>query len=251
MEERKQKEVDYYNKEATDSVKEAGSRGGFNPFLLSSYRALQKIGRNVCHNKRVLDYGCGSGVHLHWLSHAAQSVVGVDLSEKSLEQARQKIKKEQLSNVTVQAGDCEKLSFPDSSFDVVFDGGTFSSLDLNIALHEISRVLKTGGMLVGIETLGHNPLANFKRKINTLAGTRTSWAADHIFKVQDLGKVKKYFTVVDIKFFHLVSWIMFPLVRIPGFIYVFRLVEALEYAVLTLFPFLKKYCFKIVFVLKK
>ena len=80
----------------------------------------------------------------------------------------------------------EELEFPDNSFDIVIDGGTFSSLRLDVALKEIARILKPEGTVIGIETLGHNPLTNIKRVWNVARGTRTKWAADHIFKMRDL-----------------------------------------------------------------
>ncbi|PIU24464.1 hypothetical protein COT12_00910, partial [Candidatus Berkelbacteria bacterium CG08_land_8_20_14_0_20_39_8] len=78
--------------------------------------------------------------------------------------------------------DCEKMEFPDNLFDIIFDGGTFSSIDLVKAYPELSRVLKPDGFLIGIETFGHNPFTNLKRKINKLIGKRTEWATAHIFR---------------------------------------------------------------------
>jgi ubiquinone/menaquinone biosynthesis C-methylase UbiE len=63
-------------------------------------------------------------------------------------------------------------------------------LDLDRAFPELVRVLKSNGFLVGIETFGHNPLTNFKRKINKLIGKKTAWAASHIFQMKDLEKAK-------------------------------------------------------------
>jgi len=81
--------------------------------------------------------------------------------------------------------DCEKTSFDDNYFDIIFDFGTFSSIDINLAIKEISRIIKPDGLLVCIETLGHNPIINFKRQINVLLGQRTRWASSHNMKLNN------------------------------------------------------------------
>jgi len=192
MEKRKQKEIEYYDKEAeqsSDEAKESGSRGGFNPFSLSSYNFLKEFLKNKCQGKQILDYGCGTGVHSVWLAEYGVKVTGIDLSTKSLVAAKERIKKTRRDdNIEFLIMDCEKMDFADNSFDIIFDGGTFSSIDLNKAYPELSRVLKPEGFLIGIETFGHNPFTNFKRRINKLMGKRTGWAAEHIFKTNDLKK---------------------------------------------------------------
>ena len=189
MEERKQKEIEYFDKEAKEfsekEEKEAGSLGNFNPFLLESYNFLNKLLKEKAQGEKILDYGCGSGTHLIWLAKIGKETVGIDLSKKSLEVAGKRLKMEKLEKkAKVLLMDCEKVEFPNDSFNIVFDGGTFSSLDLNKTLPELSRVLKPNGFLIGIETLGHNPFTNLKRKLNTLTGRRTQWAANHIFKME-------------------------------------------------------------------
>ena len=183
-----------------------------------------------------------------WLAKISKKVVGIDLSENSLRLAKERIEKEKIGGkVEIISMDCEKLSFPDNSFDVVFDGGTFSSLDIKKALGEISRVLKPDGFLVGIETFGHNPLANLKRKLNEKTGKRTSWAAGHIIQKKDLKEMNKYFEKKEVYFFHLISFIIFPFLKVPIFIFLLKLMEVGERVLLKI-PFLKKYAFKIVFV---
>lgn len=250
MEERKLREIEYYNQEAMgakDDKKEAGSLVQFNPFFLASYRFLQNSLSGGNQHKKVLDYGCGTGVHLSWLAERFQNVTGVDLSQASINKALAN----KPANVELVVGDCENLPFANEAFDVVFDGGTFSSLDFEKALREIHRVLKPGGLLAGIETLGHNPLTNIKRKLNILLGKRTSWAGDHIFKMQSLEVVKKYFNIQELRFFHLISWVAFPLVWFPGGKVLLKCLEGLDHVLITLVPPLKKYSFKVVFVLKK
>ena len=180
MEDRKRVEIEYYDKKAEELLKnkeiiKSGDFEGFNPNLLSSFKFCYKILGEKCKNKIVLDYGCGNGVHSAFLTKmGAEKVIGIDLSEPSLEIAKIRMRQEGVENKTeFLAMDCEKMDFPDSSFDVVFDGGTFSSIDLNKAYPELSRVLKSDGVLIGIETFGHNPFTNLKRRINKLIGKRT------------------------------------------------------------------------------
>ena len=90
VEERKEKEIEYYNKRAEEWLKEKGEKElrtdfeGFNPNLLSSYAFCYKILKNHCQNKRVLDYGCGTGVHSIFPAKYGAKVYGIDISEKSL-----------------------------------------------------------------------------------------------------------------------------------------------------------------------
>ncbi len=247
MELRKQKEIEYYEKRAGDFDVLAG---GLEFLELSSYKFLYGWLSKIYPGKIVLDYGCGNGSHsIEIAKMGTKKVVGIDLSEKSLELANYKLQTtnyELKNKVEFLKMDCEKMEFPDNSFDVVFDGGTFSSLDINKALPEITRVLKPGGCLIGIETLGHNPLTNLKRKFNKLTGKRTVWAAEHILRMEDLKEAQKYFSKVEVHYFHLISWLAFPFLRFPGGKLLLKVLEFLERPFLKL-PFLKKYAFKVVF----
>lgn len=253
MDKRKKKEIEYYDKEAKERTegefKESGSRGGFNPFDLGSYIFLRNISKEKIKGKKVLDYGCGAGIHLEWLALSVGEVKGIDLSEKSLEIAKKMVQKKKLeSKVKLLLMDCEKMEFPDNSFDVIFDGGSFSSLDLKNVLPELKRVLKPNGFVIGIETLGHNPFTNFKRLINKITGKRTAWAAEHIFKIEDLKRVKEYFNKIETYYFHLISWALFPCLGLPGGRFLLKFFEKIDKFLLFIFPFFKRYCFKIVFV---
>jgi ubiquinone/menaquinone biosynthesis C-methylase UbiE len=214
-----------------------------------SYIYLDKLLAKFSQGKKVLDYGCGTGIHsLTPLRIGAKEVVGIDLSEESLKIARERAKKEKLADQTrFIKMDCEKLEFDDNSFDIILDGGTFSSLDLDKALPELARVLKPFGKLIGIETLGHNPIFNLKRKWNVARGTRTKWAADHIFKVDDFTRVKKYFNQIQVKYFHLTVLFALPLRKIPGTPFIIKLLDKID-SILLKIPLLQKYAFKVVFV---
>lgn len=253
MELRKQKEIEYYDKhfkkylESAQKTLEADFEG-FNPFLLGSYKFLRRLLEKKCKGRKVLDFGCGNGIHSLWLAKAGAEVVAIDLSRYSLAVAKEKALKAGVAGkIEFLVMDCEKLEFPDNYFDIVFDGGTFSSLELEKAYPELARVLKPDGVLLGIETFGHNPLANLKRKINKLTGKRTPWAAEHIFKIEDLKTASDYFEKIETYFFHPISCLIFPFLGLPGGKILLRLLEQIDKLIL-LFPFLRKYSFKIVFV---
>ena len=250
-EERQRKEIEYYDKQ---SAKVSGGPAsadfeGFLPQRLASFQFCYKLLRDSCQGKIVLDFGCGNGVHsIFPAKKGAEKVIGIDLSEKSLQLARERIKKEGMEDkVEFILMDCEKMDFPDNSFDVIFDGGTFSSLDVKNAFPELARVLKPQGYLLGIETFGHNPFTNLKRKINKVLGKRTGWAAEHIFKMKDLEMAEKYFNKIEVYYFHLISWLAFPFLDLPGGKALLKLLEFIDKILLRL-PFLRKYAFKVVFV---
>jgi ubiquinone/menaquinone biosynthesis C-methylase UbiE len=249
MELRKQEEIEYYEKKAQEWLKKKkwqSDFGRFDPSVLTSFKfCYEWLARN-CKGKKVLDYGCGNRVHSIPLAKMGARVWGIDLSEKSLEIAKKRTKREGVE-INFLRMDCEKMEFPDNFFDIIFDGDTFSSLDLNKVLPEIARVLKSEGFLIGIETLGHNPFTNLKRKINKLTGKRTKWAAEHIFKMEDLKRAEKYFKKIETHFFHLISWITFPILNLPGGKFMQKLFDALDKLLLKL-SFLKKYSFKVVFI---
>jgi len=255
MEHRKQTEIAHYDTHAKEwldahqnTAREPsdGDFEGFAPRILSSYRYCYDLVNKYAKGKSVLDFGCGNGVHLPHLASIASSVTGIDLSETSLEIARKRIANlSQRKKISLKKMDCEHLEFSDATFDVVFDGGVFSSLDFDSALSEISRVLKSDGVLIGIETFGHNPITNLKRMLNKKSGKRTAWAAEHILTTHSLERAKMYFEKIEVHYFHLFSWIAFPFIGKPGGIAMLRILEALD-AILLSLPFLKKYAFKIV-----
>lgn len=251
----KQKEMAHYDALAKEWQEKAGEnkwesdaeylRHG----IFSSYQFCdQWLSAHVKENDTILDYGCGNGIHSILPAKLGAKVTGIDLSEESLRIAREWTKREGVANkTTFMVMDCEQLSFPDNSFASIFDGGTFSSLDLTKAIPELARVLKPKGTLLAIETLGHNPLTNLKRMINKWRGMRTGWAVDHIFKMQDISLMKNYFSSVETHYFHLLSLMAFPFLPLPGGVAFLNRLEKIDSALLRI-PFLQRYAFKIVII---
>jgi len=74
-------------------------------------------------------------------------VQGIDISEKAIEEANNRAKNENLTNVDFKFGNIHKLPFEDNSIDLVVSHGVIHHLiDPAKALSEIYRILKPGAI---------------------------------------------------------------------------------------------------------
>src|SRR5690348_7423005 len=109
-----------------------------------------------------LDVGCGAG-HLSFaLAGSFRRVVALDPSPGMREVVEQAARVRGLPQVETREGGAESLPFEDSTFDLV--GTRFSAhhwRKLEAGLREMRRVLRPGGCLLAIDTLGHeDPLVD-------------------------------------------------------------------------------------------
>ncbi len=100
--------------------------------------------------KAVLDAGCGTGIFSTiFARHDAAKVMGIDISEGSLETAKALKAKFELKNANFQKEDMLNLPFADESYDIVWAWGTVHhTTDPFRAMSELIRVLKTGGSIL-------------------------------------------------------------------------------------------------------
>ncbi len=97
----------------------------------------------------LLDAGCGAGANICLLQQALapQVVYGIDLLPEEVTLARQNAPDAQIA-----VGDLTATEFSDAFFDAVFAFGVFHHIpQWPIALQEVRRILKPGGVLVGGE----------------------------------------------------------------------------------------------------
>jgi ubiquinone/menaquinone biosynthesis C-methylase UbiE len=69
-------------------------------------------------NELVLDIGCGTGFLFQHLNKSTELLVGLDISQKLLREAKRRTKN--LSNVLLVRADADNTPFPDHIFDRVF-----------------------------------------------------------------------------------------------------------------------------------
>lgn len=98
---------------------------------------------------KVLDGGCGPGVHSVRVAKENYSVVAIDISQKMLQEAKARVEASGMGDrVSFQQEDLTNLSFQDASFKYVFSWGVIIHIpDIEKALDQLARVVAPGGKL--------------------------------------------------------------------------------------------------------
>lgn len=106
------------------------------------------VNQNAAYNAKVIEVGVGTGLSLP-LYRPDLQITGVDISEKMLEKAKERISTHHLERVSLHVMDAANLQFPDESFDFVVAMYVVSVVpDINKFLDEVSRVCKKNGDVV-------------------------------------------------------------------------------------------------------
>ena len=119
-------------------------------------RVLSEEGLNVVAARpRILDCGVGTGalsIALARVLRTPFTLDALDLSPRMLEHARRRFRETNLK-VTLHQGDVRELPFPDEVFDFAMTAHVLEHLpDPRVALNEMVRVLKPGGLLIACLT---------------------------------------------------------------------------------------------------
>lgn len=94
---------------------------------------------------KFLDVGAGTGYYMHLLSGTGRSVVGVDISDRMLRNARMRLGHKSL---LVQADAC-RLPFRDNGFDMILATRVLSHIrSLENVFVEFRRVVREGGYIL-------------------------------------------------------------------------------------------------------
>jgi phosphatidylethanolamine/phosphatidyl-N-methylethanolamine N-methyltransferase len=127
---------------------------------------------------RVLDVGVGTGLSIPNYRHA--QIVGVDLSQKMLDQAQKRMDLLGLQNIQLLRMDAAALDFPDRSFDRVQAAYFISTVaDPVRVIQEMKRVCRPGGYLVFCNHFqSDNPLLGFFEKALSPLFYRLGWRTD-------------------------------------------------------------------------
>ena len=182
---------------------------------------VELIKRFLSPNDKVLDLGCGNGWVSHKISDRVKSVIGVDFSVNMITRA---LEEHKIYNTNFYLGNMLKLDFKPICFDKVISVRSLQNLtsfeDQMIAITEVYRVLKPGGIYIMIEGSKEG-----RDNINSL---RESLKLEHIpnkpFNLHFNNSVLKSFLMIyfykkeKISFgiYDLISKVVYPMTVFPA-----------------------------------
>ncbi|MCX7950391.1 MAG: methyltransferase domain-containing protein [Clostridiales bacterium] len=99
-------------------------------------------------NKICADLGCGTGYLSLEISKKANIVFSVDISSNMLKELKKEIDNKNISNIYPIKGEMDTLPLFDNSVDAVFTNMALHHVkEPHVAIFEMYRILKSGGML--------------------------------------------------------------------------------------------------------
>jgi len=197
-------------------------------------------------DKRVLEYGCGQGEASLIIAkkYSPKSVVGIDISDVAVDQARSEATALGLSNISFQVMNAEKMDFPDDEFDLVCGFGILHHLDLDIALRELARVLKPHGSCIFLEPLGHNPAISLYRWLTPNMRTED----EHPLLLKDFPIFKRHFSCLDPLFVNLTTLATLPFSRWPSSSKLLRGTAGFDKVLFQVLPFTRRFAWNVVLI---
>lgn len=129
-------------------------------------------------DKTVLDLGCGFGWHCRYArEQGARSVIGIDLSEKMIQRARDMTDD---PSISYKKASLEDIDFPNAQFDVVISSLVFHYMhSFKVICEKVNRWLSPGGSFVF--TVEH-PIFTSRDEQDWYYGengNRLHWPVDH------------------------------------------------------------------------
>jgi|SRR6185437_12188669 len=192
-----------------------------------------------------LDFASGDGICSFVMAESGANVIGIDISPTSVRVAENEAERRGLK-ARFEVMDCENMTFPASSFDLISVSGVLHHMDLSRAYPELARVLKPEGSIVCAEALAHNPVFHAYRKLTP--NLRTEFEAEHILRRCDVLKAKDYFNHVEMRFFHFFTLMAVPFRNTKLFNPLLSVLERVDAFLLNKTP-LRWWAWQVLFVL--
>ena len=232
---------------------------------IENSHVLKRMGDIV--GKRILDLGCGMGDAAVYLALQGAGVDAVDISSEMVDLVRRLAQRFGLDG-RVRAGcmAAERLEFPDETFDFVYGNGTLHHIDIDVAVGEVLRVLKPGGMAFFIEPLAYNPVINVYRRLAAKVRTETEKPLTY----RDIRRIRSLVPHLEHSEFHLCTLLVFLwfylveqadpsevrywkkiLVDADKYRRMFKLLYACDRVLLKVLPPLRPLCWNTVLVIQK
>tara|TARA_B100001250_G_scaffold408066_1_gene429841 strand:+ start:537 stop:1280 length:744 start_codon:yes stop_codon:yes gene_type:complete len=197
-------------------------------------------------DSEILDYGCGTGSFIEKvIKYNPKKITGIDISELSINKAKKKAEELKI-NANYKVDNCEKTTFDNNSFDIVYGTGILHHLKIDKCLDEIYRILKSNGNLLFVEPLGTNPIINLYRKLTPNSRSKD----EHPLMNKDFKYINKKFIDTKIQYYGFLTLIFFPLYRSPNRSKLFKLLVTWD-KYLFKFKFFQLFAWSVLITAKK
>ena len=202
------------------------------------------------HNKKVLDFGCGTGWASIIYAEKGAIVTGLDISDESIkisiENARQKGFEDKIKFIK---GFAEDFVF-EEEFDLILGIGILHHTDLKLVSNTIHKALKQGGKALFLEPLDHNPFIKLFRIITPWRRSKD----EKPLRIKDVLDLSDDFREVKYHGYNLISLLSFIFIPVKAyglFQYSIKFLDNIDNWLFKLMPFVQKYCWGAVIELKK
>ena len=126
-------------------------------------RRVKMLSNHVRVGMQVLELGCGTGYFTRELARSGADIVAIDVSPELLAIARADCS---APNIRYEIQNACVMSYGDAVFDSVVGSSVLHHFEIKKALHEIYRVLKSGGTIYFTEPNMLNPQIAIQKNVS-------------------------------------------------------------------------------------
>ena len=221
-------------------------------------RGLERLLAEPLAGRKVLDYGCGTGIWGVMLATEGAQVALLDLSPVAIEVGLRRARVHGVAGrVCGYARDASDLScFADEEFDLIHAcAAVHHTFKYPGAVEELARVLKPGGKLILVETYGNNRLLNLARRLRwRLSGEPKEAGEDIILSDREINLLRRSFSRIECHPMNLLAMakrLFRGRFNSPTVRALLSVLEKTDAVLLTVFPFLRRYCGEVFLVAEK
>ena len=106
--------------------------------------------------------GCGFGDDACRLAELGADVYAFDISPEAVEIARQRAERAGYAGIHFAAMPAEQTTYASDFFDVAVLHGVFHHLSVQVAIQELSRIIKPGGVVISHDPYAHSSLQGLR-----------------------------------------------------------------------------------------
>jgi len=210
---------------------------------------LKRIGTECLAGKTILDYCCGTGRSSIYFALLGARVCACDRSTQAIRVAMDSARLSGVADkICFAVVDVQEIAYPTKWFDAVFcQSALHIIVDYPACADELARVVKSDGSVFFCEeALGHNPLFEtirwFRRRRYASCGGKA-------LTYTDIHRFGHSFAQTHIYHFNLLLQIKQFLGEAARYRYVkcfLRVMQFLDSGILKVFPFMRRFCGKVV-----